>query len=110
MRRRAFITLVGGATVARALTAHAAGVTVPTVGFVTPFRQGLKEAGFVEEENVNVEYRSAENEYERLPLLIDELIQPSGGDIRQRQHEGGLSGEGRHHRNTRSFSRRVLIR
>jgi putative ABC transport system substrate-binding protein len=42
--------------------------------FVDGFRRGLKEVGFVEGQNVNIEYRSAENDYDRLPSLVDELI------------------------------------
>ena len=42
--------------------------------FVDGFRRGLKEVGFVEGANVNIEYRSVENDYDRLPSLVDELI------------------------------------
>jgi putative ABC transport system substrate-binding protein len=85
MRRRKFITLLGG-TVAWPFAARAQHPPVPMIGFlrsasltdvaylVTAFRQGLKEAGFVEGENVAIEYRSAEDHLERLPALVADLI------------------------------------
>jgi putative ABC transport system substrate-binding protein len=85
MRRREFIALVGGAA-GWPLVARAQQPAMPTIGFlrstsladathlVTAFRQGLKEAGFVEGQNVAVEYRSAENHPDRLPALVADLI------------------------------------
>ena len=85
MRRREFITLVGGAA-AWPVSAHAQGPTMPVIGFlrstslavstpmVTGFRQGLTTAGFTEGQNVAVEYRYADNQPERLPGLVAELI------------------------------------
>jgi putative ABC transport system substrate-binding protein len=85
MRRRELITLLGG-TAAWPLAALAQQPAVPVVGFlhsaspdgnadrVRLFRQGLKEVGFVEGQNVAVEYRWAENQVERLPALADELV------------------------------------
>jgi putative ABC transport system substrate-binding protein len=86
MRRREFVTLLGGAAATWPLTARAQHrAAAPTIGFLTiglttqtllvdAFRQGLKEVGFVEGQNVDIEYRSAENDYDRLPSLVDELI------------------------------------
>src|SRR5262245_45949305 len=85
MRRRNFISLVGGAAV-WPLAARAQQPSVPVVGFLSAgspdtytdrlrgFRQGLKEAGFVEGENTAIEYRWAENQIDRLSLLAAELV------------------------------------
>jgi putative ABC transport system substrate-binding protein len=86
MQRRAFVTLLGGAAV-WPLVARAQQPTMPVVGYLSPtpdgvsgdgvraFRQGLKEAGgFVEGENVTIEYRWGDNEPERLPVLTADLI------------------------------------
>ena len=87
MKRREFITLVGGAAVAWPLGARAQQPALPEIGFlrsasladatslVTAFREGLKEIGFVEGQNVAVELRSAEGNADRLPALVAELIQ-----------------------------------
>jgi putative tryptophan/tyrosine transport system substrate-binding protein len=86
MKRREFLTLVGGAAAAWPLAAGAQQPAVPKVVFlrsatladVAPwlgeFRQGLKEAGFVEGQNVAIEYRSADNQPDRLPALVTDLI------------------------------------
>jgi putative ABC transport system substrate-binding protein len=85
MRRREFIGLVGGAAVWPAM-ARAQQAAMPVIGFVrnasladatylvVAFRNGLKEAGFVEGQNVAIELRSAEGENGRLPALVSELI------------------------------------
>jgi putative ABC transport system substrate-binding protein len=86
MRRREFIALVGGAVAAWPVTARAQQTTMPVVGYLgsaTPdawadrlqaFRQGLNEAGFDEGRNVAIEYRWAENHYERLSALAADLV------------------------------------
>jgi ABC-type uncharacterized transport system substrate-binding protein len=83
MRRREFITLLGGAAASWPLGARAQQSTMPVVGFVrsaspepdyrlTAFRQGLKDAGFIEGLNVAIEYRS--DQTDRLPLLVADLL------------------------------------
>src|SRR2546428_7894680 len=86
MRRREFISLLGGAAAVWPLAAHAQQPPMQVVGFlrdtsladaahlVTAFRQGLKKAGFVEGQNVAIEFRSAEDQTDRLPALVAELI------------------------------------
>src|SRR5262245_51893637 len=85
MRRREFITLLGSAA-AWPLAARAQQATLPVIGFLgttslennverlRTFRQSLKEAGHVEGENVAIEYRWAEGQYDRLPALAGELV------------------------------------
>src|SRR5271169_3765418 len=87
MRRREFITFLGGAAVAWPLAARAQQPAMPVIGFLSPlsaeddyknrtvpFLQGLKETGYVEGQNVAVEYRYAENQIDRLPALVADLV------------------------------------
>jgi len=85
MKRREFITLLSGMAAARPLAARAQQLVTPVVGFlhsgsklrsphVIGFRQGLKEAGFVEGGNVAVQYRFAEGQYDQLPAMVAEFV------------------------------------
>src|SRR5262245_41957550 len=86
MRRRGFITGIAYSATAWPLAARAQQPAMPVVGVLNPstfdpnadflrgFRQGLKEAGFVEAENVLVLYRSADDQLDQLPALADDLV------------------------------------
>ena len=86
MRRREFISLVGGAAAAWPLTVRAQQSVLPVIAFVrdgspeantryvAAFRKGLNESGYVEGQNVTVEYHWLEGQYDRLPALLADLV------------------------------------
>jgi putative ABC transport system substrate-binding protein len=82
MRRREVIAILGGGVVGWSLAARAQQKAMPVIGFLSStapgwlaaFRQGLSETGYVEGQNVAIEYRSAEGSYDRMPAMATDLV------------------------------------
>jgi putative tryptophan/tyrosine transport system substrate-binding protein len=107
MHRRRFIALLGG-TIALPWAGAAQQKAMPVVGWLslrspadstalmTGFRQGLAETGYVEGQNLTIEYRWAEGNRERLPALAADLVSSKGDRSRARLHRAALAaGDGR---------------
>jgi putative tryptophan/tyrosine transport system substrate-binding protein len=97
LKRREFITMLGSAAATWPLAARAQ-QTMPVIGFLASvsinedfFRQGLKQAGFVEGENVSILYRFAENEIDRLAALADDLARRRVAVIAAISHTGAFA-------------------
>jgi putative ABC transport system substrate-binding protein len=111
MRRREFITLLGGAAAAWPLAARGQQAAMPVIGFlrstpsapfmhfVAAFQQGLNEEGFVCQ-NVSVEYRSADNQLDRLPGLAASalalLVNPTSPELAEADSRQGEVGHENH--------------
>src|SRR5262245_45675055 len=118
MRRREFLAGLGSAA-AWPLTARAQQPPLPVDGLLSsqsadhdyknatvPFLQGLKEAGYVEGQNVAMEYRGADNQSDRLPALAADLVRRRVAVISNQQHPCSFGGEGSEYDHTHRLCHR----